>query len=111
MSVPSWNSILVLETLSVTFEVMCLILPMPANAVSTRSVIWDSISVGDAPGKNTDTLTTGIFTFGMPLIGKREKDINPVTTKPKKMTIGTSGRSIAHDEMRKAISLQTLSLL
>jgi hypothetical protein len=51
-----------------------------------------------------------MFTLGMPFTGKRENDIKPVTTKPTKMTIGTSGRLIAHEEIRTAIILKTLSL-
>jgi hypothetical protein len=51
-----------------------------------------------------------MFTLGIPFTGKRENDIKPVTTKPTNMTIGTSGRLIAHEEIRTAIILKTLSL-
>ena len=67
-STPSWNSIEVVDTPSLTTEVMCLTEPSPATASSTRRVTWVSISVGAAPDWTTVTATTGRSTSGKLLV-------------------------------------------
>ena len=59
VSVPSSNSIVVVETPSVMLDVMWRTPERPASESSIRRVTWTSISAGAEPGRAAVTATSG----------------------------------------------------
>src|SRR4028118_1353271 len=105
LSVPKTKLTTVLETPSLTVEIMLSILPKPAIASSTFFVTWASSSVGPAPGWVTVTETAGKSIFGLASIPSSVKENQPTTVKTKNRTIVGTGFRIDQVEMLKDIYL------
>ena len=74
------------------------------SALSTRWVIWFSISVGDAPGWEMMTCTAGKSTSGLSVTSMKRKLTIPASSRPVKNTNGITGLRIDQAEMsRRAI--------
>src|SRR5262249_31433494 len=90
LSVPSSNSMLVVEIPSSMIDVMCLMLPMPATASSTLRVTCVSSSTGAAPACVTVTDTTGMSMLGDSSMPSVKKQNSPTTVSTRKSTdVGT----------------------
>src|SRR4028118_474860 len=103
--VPKTKLTTVLETPSLTVDIMLSILPKPAIASSTFFVTWDSSSDGPAPGWVTVTETVGTSMFGLESIPSWVKDSQPTTVKTKNRTIVGTGLRIDQPERLKDMRL------
>ena len=66
-------------------------LPMLAIEPSTFCAIWVSISTGEAPGCEIETLTSGKEMSGMRLMGRRMKATMPRKNSTTNSTMGVTG--------------------
>ncbi len=76
---------------------------MERSALSTRWVIWFSISVGEAPGCAMLTITAGNSTSGLLVTSIRLKLTIPASSSATKNTSGITGLRIDQAEMLRRL--------
>ena len=100
--VPISNSTKVCEEPSRAVDWIELTPAIERSALSTRWVIWFSISVGEAPGWAMLTITAGKSTSGLLVTSMRRKLTIPANSRPVKNTRGITGLRIDQAEMSRS---------
>ena len=98
ISVPISNSTKVCELPSLAVDWIEFTPLIERSALSTRWVIWFSISVGAAPGWEILTITAGNSTSGLLVTSMRMKLTSPATSSAVNATSGITGLRIDQAE-------------
>ena len=99
---PIWNETIVWELPSVAVDWIESTPLIERSALSTRWVIWFSISVGEAPGWAMATITAGNSTSGLFVTSIRRKLTTPANNRAVKNTSGITGLRIDQAEMLRS---------